>query len=262
MARIVLRWREKRKSHCLKAGVAGVMADHVNPGSKTLWSVAHANFLEGLSPSEYSALLSRAKTLRRDKRAHVFEAGDEATAVFVVVSGLIKLYQPTASGKQVTLSICLQGEIFGVAEFMQGELREISAEAVIPSELLAIPRIEFLNFLKKHPEAAMRTIGILSARLRTLGSALTDLATVSAETRLLRLLLRYRSYRAPSPGELPGNTPIHLPLTHQDIASLIGVARQTVTSMLTEFRKLGIVQTVGDRMHLIDGPELQKMLPD
>lgn len=227
------------------------------------WSTAHADFMSSLSEGEIDTLMGLSKRLSLKKRDLLFEAGDPSRTAFIVAGGCIKLYQLSPSGKEIILWFSFPGEIFGVAELLQSAEREIFAEANMDSEVYCISQQSFLDFLRNHPEAAMRAIGILSARVRTLGSTLVDLATDDVQTRLARFLLRYaaiKTYRPCGHALTNGEICVNIPFTHQDIANLIGASRQTVTSTLASLRRRGAITNVDRHIHITEPKQLRRLL--
>lgn len=227
------------------------------------WSTAHADFLSSLSSEEMSALTARARRTSYEKRQQVFSAGDLSNAVFIVLSGCIKLYQLSPGGKEIILWFSFPGELFGVAETIRGVEREIFAVANVESEVLVLSEADFVEFLRAHPHAAMRAIGILSARVRTLGFSLVDLAADDVETRLVKLLVRFAAGALPRPcGKVgaPGEICLNVELTHNDFANLIGTTRQTVTTTLARFRRRGLLRLVDRHIHIVDPDHFSQLL--
>lgn len=227
------------------------------------WADAHADFLSSLSPEETDALLDCARVVELAQRDLLFGAGDPSDTVYIIGSGCIKLYQLSPGGKEIILWFSFKGEIFGVAELLTGADREIYAQANVDSEVLAVSQKDFLDFLRAHPEASMRAIGILSSRVRTLGSVLVDLATDDVETRLSRLLLRFAALAAHSPCGLKrddGEVCLNVRLTHQDIANVIGASRQTVTSTLAVMRRNGVIRTLDQHIHIVRPENLRRVV--
>jgi CRP-like cAMP-binding protein len=226
------------------------------------WKTAHADLLKALSSREMAGLLKCAGRRRIGRGAPVFEAGQESGEIFIVNSGLIKLYQLSPGGKEIILRFAFPGELFGVAESIRRVPREISATAKVASEVLAIDRRDFVAFLRSHPEAALRAIGILSARIRTLGFSLVELTADDVEMRLARLLLRFSAGTLCPPcstSRRPGEVCMNFDLTRTDMANLVGASRQTVTTMLARLQRDGIVRAVGRHLHLPEPPRLARL---
>ena len=228
------------------------------------WSDAHANFLSSLSESETQDLLKCSRHLNLKSRDHLFRAGDQSNDVYIVASGCIRLFQVSSTGKETILWLSFPGEIFGMAELWRGSDRQIHAVANESTQIYSISRKNFANFLGKHPEAAMKAIGILSARVRSLGHALVGLASDNVETRIARLLVRFAAVssgaRCCASSTEGDELCVNVRLTHQDIANLIGASRQTVSSTLAHLRKVGAVRTVNQHIHIVQPNHMRHLI--
>lgn len=227
------------------------------------WTKAHANFLSSLSVEETRDLFKYASRLELKPRDQLFQAGDRSNDVFIVAGGCMRLFQVSPSGKETIIWFSFPGEIFGIAELCSGGQRELYAVANEASVVYAIKCSDFSAFLGRHPEVAIKAIGILSARVRTLGHALVGLATDNVETRIARLLVRFAAVSSGSKccsEHAAEELCVNVRLTHQDIANLIGASRQTVTSTLINLRKRGTVRTVKKHIHITRPDHLRQML--
>lgn len=234
---------------------AGLSPPHIpdDSSSDEAWSNAHANFLSSLLPEETRDLLRYSNRLILKSRDYLFTAGDQSENVYLVADGCIRLVQTSVAGKETILWFNFPGELFGMAELWSGSQRQIHAIANQPSQVYAIKREDFVKFLGDHPEAAMKAIGILSARFRALGQTLVGLTSDNVETRVARLLIRLAAISLDSRCEKSQGSAelcVNVRLTHQDIANLIGASRQTVSTTLAHFKKQGTVRVEGHHMHI------------
>ena len=228
--------------------------------SDIAWSNAHANFLSSLSARETEDILARSRLTRLKTRDRLFRVGDPSDDVYIVAEGCVRLVQVSPTGQETILWLNFPGELFGMAEFWSGSQRQVDAIANEPTSVYLIHRQDFIQFLGDHPEAAMKAIGILSARVRAMGQTLGGLASDNVDTRIARLLLRFatisfetRCNTAADNGELC----VNVRLRHQDIANLIGASRQTVTTSLLRLRKLGAVRMVDRHIHIVQADRLR-----
>lgn len=226
------------------------------------WSDAHANFLSSLSRQETDALLSSSRLLDLKPRALLFQAGDQSRDVFIVAEGCIRLFQVSPTGKETILWLNFPGELFGMAEIWSGSQRQVYAVANEAARVHSIHRQDFIEFLGAHPEAALKAIGILSARVRALGHTLGGLASDNVETRIARLLMRFAAIasRTRCSSGVDGELCVNVRLRHQDIANLIGASRQTVTTTLLRLRKIGAVRMVDQHIHIVQAERLRGLL--
>jgi CRP-like cAMP-binding protein len=225
------------------------------------WSQAHANFLSSLSPDETRDLLSCARRILLKPREHLFRAGDQSNDVYIVAEGCVRLFQVTPTGKETILWINFPGELFGMAEIWSGESRQVYAVANDATRIHSIRRQDFIKFLGAHPEAAMKAIGILSARVRALGHTLGGLASDNVETRIARLLMRFAAISSTSRCAIAsGELCVNVRLRHQDIANLVGASRQTVTTTLLDLRRQGTIRIVNHHIHIVRSEDLRNLL--
>ena len=227
------------------------------------WSDAHANFLSSLLDNELRDLMACSRELLLKPRHQLFGAGDCSKDVYIVAEGCIRLFQVSPTGKETILWYNFPGEIFGIAELWSGDQRQVYAVANEASRIYSIRRQDFINFLGAHPEAAMKAIGILSARIRALGQVLVGLTSDNVETRIARLLMRFASISSEARCCAPthnGEICINVRLRHQDIANLIGASRQTVTTTLLQLRKSGAVRMVDHHIHIVQPDHLLNLL--
>ncbi|NOY66267.1 MAG: Crp/Fnr family transcriptional regulator [Gammaproteobacteria bacterium] len=230
---------------------------------KDTWSDAHANFLSSLSKVETHDLLKISRRMNLKSRDHLFRAGDRSNDVYIVAGGCIRLFQVSSTGKETILWFSFPGEIFGMSELWRGSDRQIHAVANEATQVYSVSHKDFTYFLGTHPEAAMKAIGILSARVRALGHALVGLASDNVETRIARLLVRFATISSGTrccADSTEGELCVNVRLTHQDIANLIGASRQTVTTTLAHLRKQGAVRAVNQHIHIVQPEHLRHLL--
>lgn len=197
-----------------------------------------SNFLAQLDDPDYAALLQAAKLKVFSKGELIFRAGDPGRHVYFLRKGRVKIYQVSPAGREVILWFCLAGEVFGLAEVAYGGGRQVNAQACENSEVLALSQEQFRAFAQTHPQAALLCVSAMSSRLRVLGHMLVNLVSDDVDTRIAKLILRLSARYGTRVGK---EIFLNLPLTHQEIADMVGTTRQTVTSSLSRFKRQGIL---------------------
>lgn len=218
--------------------------------------IAPSNFLAQLDPGDHADLISIARQERYEKGDFVFRAGAPGVNVYFLNSGKIKICQPSPLGREVILWFCFPGEIFGLAEVARGGGRVVNAQACAHSEVLAVSQEEFRAFLARHPQTAMLSMQVLSSRLRILGEMLVNLVADDVNTRIAKLILRLSARYGTRVG---GDIFLNVPLTHQEIADMVGTSRQTVTTALSQFKRQGVLSIDNHRIH-IESEELLNLI--
>jgi CRP/FNR family transcriptional regulator len=156
----------------------------------------------------------------------------------------------------VILWFCFPGEVFGLAEASRGGPRDVYAQVCSDAVVHRIPRQQFSQFVEARPRVALQVIDLLSCRLRVLGDILTNLATDDATSRIIKLLLRLCSRYGQMNtgcsvlGGGDGAICLDIPLTHQEMADMLGTSRQTVSTVIGELKKAGALKTTHRHMHV------------
>ncbi len=218
-----------------------------------LWYTQQTDYLSQLSEQDRDHLLQLGNAHQFKKNELIFHAGSPGDYVYLLTQGRAKIYQLSPSGKEVILWFCFSGEMFGMAEVcLQGQ-REVYARACSETAVIKVNQQAFKNFLATHSDAAMLTIDLLSCRMRILGDMLLNLASDDVMSRLIKLFTRLSSRY----GKLQGNNIIlDIPLTHQEIADMIGASRQTVSSALSQLKKEGFVNIENHCIHIKNSESL------
>jgi len=191
------------------------------------------------------------------KGAILFVEGQEAYSVFILSSGRVKLTTASADGKSLLLRIAEPGEMIGLPGAISGKIYVLTAEALEPVQVNVISRAPFMGFLREHGEAALRVAEILNEIYHATFRELQYLAlSGSAAEKLARFLLAATVPRGPSNNQLRAR----LTLTHEEIAEMIGVARETVTRLFASFKREHLIELQGSTLVIADKAGLEKLL--
>ena len=210
-----------------------------------------ADFYYNLSQND-KLDLQRIGVRRSYKREQlVFQTGKTSDEVYVLLEGRVKIYELSCEGREVILWFCFPGELFGLSEVMRIGVREVNAQACGNCEVLTVQKDDFERFIMSRPAAARGVIDVLSCRLRELSNVLLNLASDDVSSRVIKLITRLGArYGA----IMDDNVYLDIPITHQEMADMIGTSRQTVTTVLGDLRRKGILR-IEQRNICIQDPE-------
>jgi CRP/FNR family transcriptional regulator len=197
--------------------------------------MATTDFLGRLDGDARAALLARAARRRFDKGDFVFRVSDPGDAVYLLLSGRLKTYKLTPDGREVILWFGFPGEVFGLVESPHRRGRMVSVEACEPSEVAEWPSSRFREFLEAHPEVSPLLVQIMASRLGMLANRLVHFMADDAEARIAKFLVDLASRYQP----LAGHAGAPIGVTHQEIADITGVQRQTATRILGRLTQCG-----------------------
>lgn len=167
--------------------------------------------------------------------------------MYFLQGGKLKICQLSPLGRAVILWFCFPGEIFGLAEVAQGGGRVVNAQACEQSEVLALSQQQYRSFLSSYPRIALLSMQVLSSRLRVLGEMFVNLVSDDVNTRIAKLILRLSARYGTRVGK---EIFLNIPLTHQEIADMIGTSRQTATSALSALKRKGVLLIDNHRIHI------------
>lgn len=207
------------------------------------------DFLGRLDDSTRAALLERTTRRRVRKGSFLYRVGDPGDTVYVLLSGRVKTVKLSADGREVILWFGFPGEVFGLVESPHGRVRMVSVAACEDSEVAAIAAPCFRAFLAAYPEVSQLLLQIVASRLGILANRVVYLMAVDAEARIAKLLVDLSSRCHDAADDGPGSP---IGLTHQEIADIAGVQRQTATRILGRFTERGALSVRYRRIRVRD----------
>jgi len=196
-------------------------------------------FFEHLDDEHIADISKLCSTRVYRKGENIFFEGDEGEELFLIISGVVQIYQNNNS-RDVVLSIFREGDFFGEMALLQNErVRSASARTIEKSELCILKKRDFIPLIKSKPEIMIGILETTMDRLRAANKIITELAITDVRMRIARMLLRLsEQYGAPSSeGVL-----INMKLTHQQMADMTGTARETVTKTLLDLQQEQLIR--------------------
>ncbi|NMB46612.1 MAG: Crp/Fnr family transcriptional regulator [Firmicutes bacterium] len=177
----------------------------------------------------------------------VFWEGETAGHIYIINSGLVKMVKVSESGKEFIMGFAKEDHVLGEDAVFGEEQYSFSAIALDECCITVCSRENLEKIFLANPSIAMKVINSLSRKLNQSTEQINSLAFQSARERLISALKQMaEEYGVPTERGLA----IQVPLTHQDIASIINVSRPTVTNLLLQLRHEGILEVVNHQMVL------------
>jgi CRP-like cAMP-binding protein len=168
----------------------------------------------------------------------IFSKGDPGDCLYGILFGRVRIHSTSPEGSEIVLNILERGELFGEIALLDGNPRTAGAAAMEQTDLLRIHRDHFLPYVRANPDLVMGMLSLICQRLRWTSSVIEDAAFLAFPARLAeRLLVLAEHYRR------PGAHDITIPLSQQDIGSMVGAGREAINKQLALWRSAGIVDT-------------------
>jgi CRP/FNR family transcriptional regulator len=188
--------------------------------------------------------------------ATLFVEDEEPRGVFILCRGSVKLTMSSSNGRTLIVRTAQAGEVLGVSAVMLNRPYEFTAETLEPSQVNFVRRDQFMQFLARHNEAAMRLAMQLSDNCLAAHHDIRSLGLSQTVTeKLSRLLLDWCATKGT---QAPNGTRLSVLHTHEEIAQMIGTTRETVTRVLSDFRSRKLIEMKGSTV--IVGPRLAEMV--
>lgn len=214
---------------------------HRCPRPVRMHVLSRAPYFVGLSEDELDRIDRRMQTSSWSPGDYLFHAGDQAEALYVVAQGRVKLSQVTADGTETVADILVPGELFGAMSSI-GQPRHLqSASALVGTCTLRIDQGDFRQVLASHPRVTLRVLDDVAARLvraqSDIGGQITETVPQRVATALLRLADKLGADRGRQ------GIVLEVPLSRADLAGLARSTPESVSRVMSRWKKDGIVDS-------------------
>jgi CRP/FNR family transcriptional regulator, cyclic AMP receptor protein len=196
-----------------------------------LYYLSKTDLFQDLSPDELSEVEHSVAMSSCRRGTVVFRPDEMQDVLFILKQGRVNLYRLTEDGRKFVTATIPAGTVFGEMSMVGQDLGGYFAEAVEDSVLCVLSRSDLTRLLQRYPSIAMRFLERLGQRLRETEDRLGELAYRPVSARIASALLRLAKEE--------GNA---IPLSHQDIADMVGTYRETATRILNEMQEQGLIE--------------------
>lgn len=182
----------------------------------------------------------------------IFTEGEEATGLYVLYTGRVKIYKLSSEGKEQILHIFGPGEPFGEVAVFAGGQFPAYAEALEVSETLFFPRKKIVELLTKDPSMAMNMLAMLSKRLKYFTQLVENLSLKEVPQRLAAYLLVLATIK-------DKRDTVELDIAKGQLASLLGTIPETLSRILNKMTIQGYIEVEGRQIKLLDRQSLENI---
>ncbi len=197
---------------------------------------------EVLKDDDLEAIARVTITRSYDKDQVIILAEEEGDAMFIIAHGQVKVSIVSEDGREVILSMLGEGAVFGELALLDGKPRSANVVATQDTELYMVRRADFLQLIYKVPQIAVGLLAELAARLRKTDRKIEGLALLDVTSRISETLLQLANEQGTQTEQ--GLT-IETRPTHQQLASMSGTTRETVSRVLKRLEGQGYISSEG-----------------
>lgn len=227
-----------------------------------LWYVRNCSLFQQLSADELSRLERTARLRTFPRLSTIYLPSDTEDGAFLLAAGRVRICSATPDGKQAILAFVEPGELFGELALVQPGQREERAEAAVDSQVILLPGDALRALMESSLQVSLGVTKLIGMRRRRIERRLRNLLFRSNRDRLGHLLLELsEQYGRP----VPDGIHLDIKLSHQELSAIIGVTRETVTTLLGEMQLAGLVKVSRQRIVIRDiqrlAAELSTIVP-
>ncbi len=182
-----------------------------------------------------------------NKRVSIYCEGNNSNYIFYILKGEVKTYKNNEEGKELITNIFKNKQFFGFTSFIKNKPYNESAVAIKKTKLLKITKQELLSLVNKNPQMAINFLDLLTEDLENVKNQLIHLAYDSVRKKTADALVQLNSKN--EKGEI-------IEISRINLASLIGIAKETLIRTLTDFKEEKIIKTSRNSIKIIN---LQKL---
>lgn len=206
--------------------------------------------------ANFEEYFSRFPARKYKKHWSIINPGDNIKTIYYLKKGYVRLYAVAPDGQELTLIIYKPGEFFPliVALFPPAPY-PYWVETMSPAEIISVPVDSFTDFFKKNTDLLLRVSIEIMRRLDRILRRMEYLVFGNVSQRLCSLLIIL--------GESFGRNEnqgirIEVPFTHQDLAYMVGITRETVSSVMSELKKQNILAYTNHSIVIKNPAKLKK----
>lgn len=188
------------------------------------------------------------------KSQYVFMEGNRPFGLYCISEGKVKITKTNSEGKEQIVRLVKPGDVIGYRALMAQEKYSASAIALEDTKVCFIPETEFAEIISKNPSVTADLFTLFSKALGDAEDKLSKLAMKPVRERLAEaLLLLSNTYKKAN------ETQFSISISREDLASIVGTAKETVIRFLSELKEEEIVSTKGSLITILNEQKLVQL---
>jgi CRP/FNR family transcriptional regulator, cyclic AMP receptor protein len=232
------------------------MDDRFNPRDHSdSMLIRSAPFFQGLPDLAVEKATANVVTRNHPPGQVILLENDWGSSVYFILSGWVKIRTYNLDGKEVTLNILGMGELFGEMAPLDEVPRSTDVITLAPTVIGNMPSQDFVRLLNTEPQSGIHLAKLMARRLRQVNRRLRlrESDSVSRVADILLFLADGQGKQSEHGTEIPN-------LPHRELSSLSGLARETVTRVLSKLEKKGLISREQNVLCISDPHALERLM--
>lgn len=203
---------------------------------------------------ELKKIIADRKVKQVRKKQIIYYESDNVTGIYLILSGRVKAVKLSEDGRELVTGMYGPDEYLGIQAMLSGDHYNETAEAVDDTTICLLPKDVVKQLLDTYTDIGQKFIRLLSSNLIEKEEQLLQLAYHSVRKRMAEILIRLAKQQNAS--ESPE---VQIRISREDLASMAGMATETVSRTLSDFKDEGIIEKKGSVIDIVDFSKLHKM---
>lgn len=183
------------------------------------------------------------------KKSKIYDFGDQSSFLYFISSGQVKISKENNEGKELSVYVLGEGSFFGHQSVLDNTTQKESVSTLVPCEIIKIPKDNFLRLLRSDKTVSLSFIQFLNRQLERNENRLVSMAFDSVRKRTADVLIGLHKEK---------NNKDQINLSRDDLAALVGTAKETVIRCLSDFKKDGAIEIEGRGISVLSLDKLKK----
>ena len=180
----------------------------------------------------------------------IYEEGQNSNFIYLILKGVVKCHKLDEQGKELTTALHKEDDFFGYTSFTQNVAYQETATTIKEVEIVGLSKNELKNVLNKNHTVTLELIQLLTDNLSVVKDQLLQMAYSSVHKKTAMTILKFAEKLNRKP-----NDPIKI--SRNDLASVAGIATETLIRTMSSFKKQGLIAIEGRNIKILDLQKLQ-----
>jgi CRP/FNR family transcriptional regulator, cyclic AMP receptor protein len=195
--------------------------------------------------SELADLLSIGTVHPTRSNDEILRQGDEGTSLVIILDGVVRISMVTPNGREIILDYAEAGAVLGEIAVLDDQPRTASAIAMWAGRMVRISRANFLGFIERHPQVAIRLLREMARRLRETDATIESDRAFTTAPRLARYLKRLTDQKV-------HGTRLTRDLSQTELGSFVGISRENINRQLAAWASEGVIELTQGKIRIVD----------
>jgi DNA-binding response OmpR family regulator len=192
------------------------------------------------------------ETFKFSKETVIYKEGNNSNYIYLIISGLIKCHKLDEQGKQLPTALYKEDDLFGYTSFTQNLAYQESATAIQETELVGLSKKALTSVLNKNHKVTLELIELLTEDLAGVKDQLLQMAYSSVSKKTAKTILMFAEKLNRKPED-------QIKISRNDLASVAGIATETLIRTMSNFKKQGLIEISGRTIRILDLDKLKEI---